>query len=66
MELDREQRNAYLSRRALTPRPAQCASCRPGQVIVRYQGYSLGVALFTRSGTLESLFPSRWSGCVGR
>ncbi|EIC21951.1 tRNA/rRNA cytosine-C5-methylase [Thiorhodovibrio frisius] len=65
MELDREQRNAYLVRQTLTPRPAQCADSRPGQVIVRYCGHPLGVGLFTRSGTLESLFPSRWSGCVG-
>ncbi|WP_328985485.1 RsmB/NOP family class I SAM-dependent RNA methyltransferase [Thiorhodovibrio winogradskyi] len=63
--LDRDQRNAYLSRQSFTPRLAQCTDCRPGQVIVRYLGHSLGVALLTRSGTLESLFPSRWSGCVG-
>lgn len=61
IELDREQRDAYLGRRSVTPRAAQCADCRPGQVMVRYLGHGLGVALLTRSGTLDSLFPSRWS-----
>lgn len=65
VELDAEQRDAYLRRASVTPRAPQCAHCRPGQVIVRYLGHSLGVALLTRSGTLESLFPSRWSGCAG-
>ncbi|MBK5969696.1 RsmB/NOP family class I SAM-dependent RNA methyltransferase, partial [Thiorhodovibrio winogradskyi] len=65
VELDRAQRDAYLGRRVVVPRASQCGDCRAGQVIVRYRGHPLGVALFTRSGTLESLFPSRWSGCVG-
>ncbi|MBK1648658.1 RsmB/NOP family class I SAM-dependent RNA methyltransferase [Rhabdochromatium marinum] len=66
MELSQEQRDAYLRRASVTPRPQQWADCRPGQVIVRYRGHPLGVALLTRSRTLESLFPSRWSGCAGR
>lgn len=65
VELDRAQRDAYLGRRAVALRRAQVEDCHFGQVIVRYLGHPLGVALFTRSGTLESLFPSRWSGCVG-
>jgi 16S rRNA C967 or C1407 C5-methylase (RsmB/RsmF family) len=65
MALDRGQRDAYLSRISFAPSQAQRAACRPGQVIVRYLGHSLGVGLLTRSGTLESLFPTRWSGCVG-
>jgi NOL1/NOP2/sun family putative RNA methylase len=66
MELDAQQRDAYLSRTSFVPSRGQRADGHPGQVIVRYLGYPLGVALLTRSGTLESLFPRRWSGCGAR
>ncbi|TVQ86055.1 MAG: RNA methyltransferase [Chromatiaceae bacterium] len=64
LDLDRVQRDAYLRREQQTPTAAQTRDCHPGQVLVRYQGYPLGVAILHRSGTLESLFPRRWSGCA--
>lgn len=64
MELSSEQRDSYLRRELLRPEPAQIADCRPGQILVRHRGFTLGVALLHRSGDLESLFPSRWSGCT--
>lgn len=64
LELSSEQRDCYLRRELLHPDPAQVADCRPGQVLVRHRGFTLGVALLHRSGDLESLFPSRWSGCT--
>jgi NOL1/NOP2/sun family putative RNA methylase len=62
IELDAGQRDLYLARRELTPTRPQCADLRPGQVLAAYGGFTLGVALYHRSGTLESLFPRRWSG----
>lgn len=64
IDLDQQQRDAYLRRQAQTPTASQIGACRPGQVLVRYLGYPLGVAVLHRSGTLESLFPRRWSGCT--
>ena len=64
LELSTEQRDRYLRREPLCPSPTQTRDCRPGQVLVRYRGFTLGVALLHRSGDLESLFPSRWSGCT--
>lgn len=64
LELSAEQRDRYLRREPLRPDPAQMIDCRPGQVLVRYLGFTLGVALLHRSGDLQSLFPSRWSGCA--
>jgi len=64
MDLTAEQRDAYLRRQEQTPAPAQITECRPGQVLVRHRGVTLGVAVLHRSGTLQSLFPSRWSGCT--
>jgi len=63
--LDAGQRDAYLARRELIPSRAQAAGLPVGQVIVTYRGYPLGIAVHHRSGVLESLFPSRWSGCAG-
>jgi len=57
-----EQRDFYLARCDLTPTSVQTADLRPGQVLATYRGFTLGVALFHRSGTMESLFPRRWSG----
>jgi 16S rRNA C967 or C1407 C5-methylase (RsmB/RsmF family)/NOL1/NOP2/fmu family ribosome biogenesis protein len=64
IELTAAQRDSYLRREEVTPSAAQTGECTPGQVLVRYRGYTLGVALLHRSGTLESLFPRRWS-CAG-
>jgi NOL1/NOP2/sun family putative RNA methylase len=64
IDVDADQRDAYLRRQPQTPNPAQVRDCRPGHVLVRYRGFVLGVAVLHRSGTLESLFPSRWSGCT--
>jgi NOL1/NOP2/sun family putative RNA methylase len=60
--LTRGQRDSYLARGELVPSPSQTAEARPGQVLVTYRGFTLGVAVYHRSGTLESLFPRRWSG----
>jgi len=65
IELDADQRDAYLQRREIRPRPAQTADLRLGQVIATHRGHPLGIAVHHRSGSLESLFPSRWSGCAG-
>jgi NOL1/NOP2/sun family putative RNA methylase len=64
IDLSPAQRDAYLRRQEQTPAPEQTRDCRPGQVLVRYRGMTLGVAVLHRSGTLQSLFPSRWSGCT--
>jgi NOL1/NOP2/fmu family ribosome biogenesis protein len=64
LDLTAVQRDAYLRRRSFTPSAEQIRECRAGQVLVRYRGFTLGVAVLHRSGTLESLFPRRWSGCT--
>jgi hypothetical protein len=63
LALTATQRDRYLRRELLVPNAEQVVDCRPGQVIVTYRGHALGVAVLHRSGQLESLFPSRWSGC---
>ena len=65
LELNAAQRDAFLERRALTPAPQQVADLKPGQVFVDYRGFTLGLAIWHRSGTLESLFPRRWRACSG-
>jgi NOL1/NOP2/sun family putative RNA methylase len=62
--LDLEQRDRYLRRETFAPTPEQRAATPNGQIIVTYRGYVLGVAVLHRSGVIESLFPSRWSGSV--
>ncbi len=64
IELNEAQRDAYLRRENFDPTPAQRAATPPGQVIVTHLGHVLGVALLHRSGLIESLFPTRWSGCT--
>ena len=64
LDLTPVQRDAYLRREELTPSSRQIGECGLGQVLVRYRGFTLGVALLHRSGTLESLFPRKWSGCA--
>ena len=63
--LNQDQRERYLRREQFDPTPAQAAANPPGQVVVSYRGAVLGVAILHRSGIIESLFPSRWSGCTG-
>jgi NOL1/NOP2/sun family putative RNA methylase len=64
IELTAEQRDAYLARSEIRPAAAQTTHLRWGQVLASYRGHPLGIAIFHRSGVLESLFPSRWSGCA--
>jgi NOL1/NOP2/sun family putative RNA methylase len=59
------QRDLYLGRAVFEPTPEQRDAVVPGQVVVSYRGQVLGVAVLHRSGVIESLFPSRWSGCTG-
>lgn len=65
LALTPEQRDRYLRREPFAPTPEQTAANPPGQVLVSYLGHTLGVAVLHRSGVIESLFPSRWSGCTG-
>lgn len=66
LELTRAQRDSYLRRETFDPTLEQIAGNPPGQVILSYRGHPLGVGVLHRSGVIESLFPSRWSGCTGR
>jgi NOL1/NOP2/sun family putative RNA methylase len=63
LELTPAERDAYLQRRETRPTGTRTSGLEWGPVLVTYRGYTLGLALFHRSGTLESLFPRRWSGC---
>jgi NOL1/NOP2/sun family putative RNA methylase len=65
LPVDPAQRDAFLARREIVPTAAQAAATPVGQVIVTYRGHPLGIAVHHRSGTIESFFPSRWSGCIG-
>ena len=65
LALTRAQRDRYLRREFFDPSPEQAAANPPGQVVVSYRGHPLGIAVLHRSGVIESLFPSRWSGCTG-
>jgi NOL1/NOP2/sun family putative RNA methylase len=62
--LSTEQRERYMRREIFDPTPEQRAATPPGQIIVTYRDHVLGVAVLHRSGVIESLFPSRWSGCA--
>ncbi|KXX63870.1 RsmB/NOP family class I SAM-dependent RNA methyltransferase [Marichromatium gracile] len=64
IELDAEQRDRYLRRETFAPHPEQLAAGAYGQVVASYRGHVLGMAVVHRSGVVESLFPSRWSGCT--
>lgn len=64
LELSRSQRDSYLRRDTFGPTAEQPAANPPGQVLVSYRGHILGVGVLYRSGVIESLFPSRWSGCT--
>lgn len=64
VSLDTEQRDRYLRREIFAPTPEQRAATPTGQIIVSYRGHVLGVGVLHRSGVIESLFPSRWSGCA--
>jgi len=62
--LDRAQRDAYLARRPVTPRPDQLAACdAKGYVVVCFDGVPLGLAI-QRPGPpprLDSEFPRIWA-----
>ncbi|MBK1721608.1 RsmB/NOP family class I SAM-dependent RNA methyltransferase [Thiocystis violacea] len=64
LELTETQRDAYMRRETFEPTPEQASAMPRGQIIVSYLGYVLGVAIFHRSGVIESQFPRRWSGCA--
>ncbi|MGB5831637.1 MAG: methyltransferase domain-containing protein, partial [Thiohalocapsa sp.] len=64
LDLTAAQRDAYIRREDLTPTRGQTTDCSLGQVLVRHRGFTLGVALSHRSGTLQSLFPRKWRGCA--
>ena len=64
LDLTLDQRDRYLRRETFDPTQAQLAANPPGQVLASYRGHVLGVAVLHRSGVVESLFPSRWSGCT--
>ncbi len=63
LELTHAERDAYLQRRESWPIGPRTSDLDRGQVLVTHRGHILGLALYHRSGTLESLFPRRWSGC---
>lgn len=63
LELTVAERDAYLQRRETQPSGPRTSRLEWGRVLVTFHGHVLGLALFHRSGTLESLFPRRWSGC---
>lgn len=63
LELTTAERDAYLKRQSSHLAGSRISSLEWGRVLVTYRGHTLGLALFHRSGTLESLFPRRWSGC---
>lgn len=64
IELDEKQRDAYLDRQEVTVSAGQARACTgPGYVLVRYQGFTLGVGVYRPdSGLLESMFPKGWAG----
>ncbi|NEV61080.1 RsmB/NOP family class I SAM-dependent RNA methyltransferase [Thiorhodococcus minor] len=64
LELTQAQRDAYMRRETFEPTAAQAALDQRGQMMVTYAGHALGVAIFHRSGVIESQFPRRWSGCA--
>ncbi len=65
LELSATQRDAYLRRESFAPSAEQARATPIGQIMVCFRGHVLGVAIFHRSGVIESQFPSRWSGCAG-
>ena len=63
LDLEPDQAEAYLGHGDLRPTRPQLASGERGQVLVRFRGHALGVAVLHGSGTLEGLFPRGWAGC---
>ncbi len=63
VELSAEQARAYLQRQTITADSTQTHACTsPGQVIVCYHSYPLGLGVFhAKSSQIESLFPKAWS-----
>lgn len=64
LELSATQRDAYLRRETFVPSDEQAHTTPIGQIMVCFRGHVLGVAVYHRSGVIESQFPSRWSGCA--
>ena len=62
VSLNTEPRDRYLRREIFDPTPEQRAAMPTGQIILSYRSHIPGVGLLHRSGVIESLFPSRWSG----
>jgi NOL1/NOP2/sun family putative RNA methylase len=63
LDLEPGQVDGYLNGIELRPSPAQLAVGVRGQVLLRFRGHTLGIAVLHRSGTLEGFFPRRWAGC---
>lgn len=63
VDVDEAQMWAYLNRKQFVVTAAQTAACREqGYVLVRHQGYTLGVGVFFPPEQLvASLFPKAWS-----
>ena len=61
--LFRSQVHGYLNGSELRPTQAQLGAGVRGQVLVRFRGHTLGIAVLHPSGTLEGFFPRRWAGC---
>ena len=67
LEVDHQQAQAYVRRQDFYASAVQSRQCTGfGYVLVRYQGYVLGVALYQPNesdggGLVRSLFPKGWS-----
>jgi hypothetical protein len=71
LEVDRPQVEAYVNRQVFEVSTEQARHCTgPGYVLLKHQGFSLGVAFFEPGGTggggeVGSLFPKGWSPAKG-
>jgi NOL1/NOP2/sun family putative RNA methylase len=63
LDLEPGQVHGYLNGSELRPTQAQLGAGVRGQVLVRFRGHTLGIAVLHPSGTLEGFFPRRWAGC---
>ncbi|MBA1145842.1 RsmB/NOP family class I SAM-dependent RNA methyltransferase [Ectothiorhodospiraceae bacterium WFHF3C12] len=71
VEIDSAQAGAFLRRAPFELGEAQAQNCQsgPGHVLVRYQGYTLGVGDMRRQAgryRVDSLFPKAWSALAGK
>ncbi|MCB0167428.1 MAG: RNA methyltransferase, partial [Anaerolineae bacterium] len=71
LELDDQQAALYLARQEFNVPAAQSRFCTgPGYVLMRYRGFTLGVAVYyphqeEAGGIVQSLFPKGWSPVKG-